>query len=245
MFDKFKIYIDWISKLFNRIKNIGFAIIVVTLVVSFIGNGCQKRDAIKVAERMLHLDFEYDVLKTDYNKSQIVIDSISKEKNLAVFQRDSVIEVKNYYKKEYSKYKIAHDKIAEEIDIIQPDSSYDFLQRKAYPFTGEKKYKFNSLQVKGIHRTFLEDRVKFKQLTAMQIQIDNCELAINESLKIEDNCNKISKERDLMDTQLKSMVKNRNDKAEELLKEDKFGRKVWRGFKKALPVITFVAGLLI
>lgn len=150
-------FLDKISDNLERIKTIGVLIVSVLFITSLINNGCNRSEMESMVEKLTGLNISNDLLQKDIQHQ----DSILKAKNDSIKKLKTEITASkkqsNKLERENIKIKREYNNLAEELLRIPADSSYKFLDSIAYPFQGIKEYPFNSQQVKGMHKTYLEN----------------------------------------------------------------------------------------
>ena len=132
--------LDWLGKFFKRFKAFGYLVVIIAMCFFFVNNGIKKNQAIKLAERILHLDLEKEVLLGQKNELSIERDSLKKVNFILKESRDSLIVVKNQYHQKSILYKRQRNEALEALKFITSDSSYKFLQNIAYPFLGHDDF---------------------------------------------------------------------------------------------------------
>ena len=148
-------YIDSIGKTVSRAKTMGVLVLAGFFCVSLVQNGCDRERVAALTETLTGLDVQNSVLLNSITSLDSTLiakqDSINmfKDSALRLDQQVRLLNVK--YRKLYK----AYERELTAVDIVSVDSSYTYLTQVAYPFIGEPTFKFNKLQVKGIHRTFL------------------------------------------------------------------------------------------
>lgn len=157
------------------IKVLGLIAAAILLIISVSINSCQRNRLIKVTTEKASLDTEnalrkdqikayQDSLKSEVAK-RVSYQTINKS---LILQRDSI-------KREN---KILRQQIAntpEWVNKLSPDSVYLFLDKIAYPYTGEKKFPFNEPQIKNIHSNFIQNMKLNQLVSGLDKQIINCE----------------------------------------------------------------------
>lgn len=149
--------IDKISENLERVKTVALLTVVLIFVWSLITNGGSKKDIAGMVETITGLNIQNELLHKDIVK----LDSLKKSHmdSIARLKEEVKTSVRNQKNLEHQNRKITdrYNALAEELLRISADSSYKFLDRKAYPFEGEKRYPFNEPQIRGMHKTYLEN----------------------------------------------------------------------------------------
>lgn len=176
---------------------IAAVIIIILGLAAYIGG----RRFEKLNGEISFLKGENSSLKTDIKARD---NEIKKEKDRA----DSIV-IKlqtlqaDYVLLEREKIKIARDleKALAELNHITTDSSYIFLQKVAYNFPGTLRYLFNELQVRGIHRTFVELQSSNHMISTLENEIENCNKQVEDHEKLK--------------ASLENMISNLNENADD------------------------------
>ena len=178
MYEKFIKILDWFEKFFKRFKALGYLIAIIFVIIYFVNKGFEKKEAIRIAEKITGLNLERDLLleeKKDLKKERLdLLDSIY---NLNE-RYDSVIVLKDQEAWRSAKYRRERDEARREIRDFTPTERYVFLDETAYPYTGEKIYPFNARQMEGMHETFIENEYNKEIVTSQAAEIDHCNDAL-------------------------------------------------------------------
>jgi hypothetical protein len=168
----------------KNLKTIGFLSMVIVILVMGMMYSCERKKVIKKTEIITTINTENELLKTGKKAAQ---DSANNEiKKREVLETASIVIIK-----ERDKYaaenRLLRKQIAEVPDWVKDlpiDSSYDYVNKVAYPFSGDQKYPFNENQVRGIHSGFLQN-IKLNSLTSLQEkQIQNCQQQVSIQTKL-------------------------------------------------------------
>lgn len=167
--------LDWLSTFFSRVKGIGFLVALVAFIIFFVNNGCQKKHAEQLIEKITGLNIQNDLLMKDNKEKdslllseQIQRQKLESEYQFKVKERDRLFN-------ENQRLKTQLKGISNYLLNIPADSSYAFLDKIAYPYEGEKKYPFNEPQVKNIHKDFLENTILTTLVDTLTAQVSTCE----------------------------------------------------------------------
>jgi hypothetical protein len=205
----------------KNLKTIGFLALVIVILFLVLVNGCQRRQLTKKVEEITIINTENELLKTGKKAIQ---DSLKNEiKKREALQTASIVIIKERDKLA-SENRLLRKQIAdvpEWVNDLPIDSSYDYVNKIAYPFPGEQKYPFNEDQVKGIHSGFLQN-IKLISLTDLQEkQIQNYQLQVdiaNKLAKSYGNSLTLCMQQKGLDS---TMIKNLTDKSDLLTKDNK------------------------
>jgi hypothetical protein len=187
MYKKFLKFIDYFEKFFKRFKVIGYFIVIGFLIFYFIENGFERKEALRVAEKITGLNLEKDILisqKTNVSRQR---DSVLNENYFLKEERDSIKKREGYYNKLAQKYKRERNEARDALENLSPNENYRFLQDEAYPYLGLLEFGFNARQVKEMHKTFVENEFCEKELEIKEFQLENCKENLVVSSKIENN----------------------------------------------------------
>lgn len=165
-------------------------LIICAVVIGFLGNAGYKHFE-KKAKQIAFLEGENSMLKKDV---AVRNNEIAQEKNKV----DSLKLVVAALQKDFKTMTAEKEKISKELkqtlielNGITSDSSYIFLQRIAYDFPGTLKYLFNELQVRGIHKTFVELQASTHLINNLESQVINCSQQVQNHEKIENGLGNI------------------------------------------------------
>lgn len=218
---RFEKALDWLSKFFNRIKGLGFIVAVVLFIIFFVNNGCQKKHAVILTEKITGLSIKNDLL---LNENKELDKKLQEEKDWRIVYetKAKTFEVeKNRLAQENFKLKGKLADISNSLLGISTDSSYSFLQTSAYPFQGDLNYPFNEPQVRAIHKNYLENAVLNSLVDTFTRQVDNC----NDLLASKnDIINSYSTSMEVMGAKNKnydSIIYNQSEKESIYVKENK------------------------
>lgn len=148
--------IDGISDNLDRVKTIGIIILLVLFGISIFNNGCSRSEFETMVEKVTGLNVQNDILQKDIKLRDSIL--LAKQDSITLLEQKIILSKKRERELESDNDKLRkdYDDIASDLIEISSDSSYSFLDHVAYPYKGVKKYPFNEVQVKGIHRTYLE-----------------------------------------------------------------------------------------
>jgi len=172
---KIEAIINKVGKFISTFKTIGLIVLMVLFGISLINNGCDRQEANDLLERVTGLNVQNDILKKDIKQRQKEIafrDSIINhyKDSLAV-----VVKAKEGLDYDYGVLEGEYRDIASKLIKTPTDSSYVFLDRVAYPYSGEKKFPFNEPQIKSIHITYLERFMLVEKEKNLLAQVNNYE----------------------------------------------------------------------
>lgn len=252
----FKKGFDWLYNFYKRFQAVGFTILLIALIFSFIGNGCKKQYAVELAEKLLKLDIEKDLVEKKYEEVEFEKNNIAMERDslegvneTLVKQRDRAIVDKYEANRTVARYRKENRELLEALKYVSSDSSYQFLDQEAYPFPGPKEYGFNARQVSGIHHTYVENEGNLKRIDAMEIELDHCETALEASLRVDETSDEMYTlaEEELEKTEEMDKLSRESarisEKKVQLFKDEQKREKFWKGFWKVTTVVAFAAGL--
>lgn len=188
----------------------GIILLLGVFVASIWFNGCQRKEIIDLSNKITVLNTKNDLLFEDIRIRDSVI-LIREEKMSEI--RDSLIiaESDNWFMKgEYKTLRRKYEALADSLLNVTADSSYSFLIREAYPYTGPRKYPFNEPQVRGIHMTFLQK----SQLEGMNMNLTGQIALYERHLALKDTlCNETSEVLAMVkqtNNDLKSVIGNKD-----------------------------------
>lgn len=176
--DLLKKFTGWISVNVAQIKSIVMWFAVLIIAFLFLTNGCKRRQVATLNEQQTQLTLEKMMLQ---NQVKIKDDSLILEGKLILrllagkqrLEKDSALNAKKI-----SEYEKIHSTISSNVNNIPDDSSYRYLQAY-YPYSGEKKFPFNGIQVKMIHIDVLEKQNYKGENNALKDQLSNCEQRVS------------------------------------------------------------------
>lgn len=136
-------------------------IVVFAISLFFIIPGRSEMDS--MSERIATLDADNDLLYKDINKRDRLIET--KDLRITELEDSLGASIMRAWDLEYDYGALEADfkDLSDSLQAIPGDTSYRFLADQAYPYPGDLKYPFNELQVKGIHKTFLEN-IKYDEM---------------------------------------------------------------------------------
>lgn len=222
--------LHWFSKIVSGLKEFGYLIAVIILLIFFVNKGCNNRQTERLIEKMSTIDTQNSILSQEnkrLNKVLTVKDSLLIVKNLKI---DSVKKVGKEKEEEGLHWKKKHDEIAGILNQISADSSYNFLQT-VWNFPGSKKFPFNASQVKTIHQTYLENENKGYQLVSLKSVLFSCK---EESTLLSDSHKIIEDKLTIKEHQYRNsnqIIENKEDQIKLLSKQlHRKSRKWFTGF---------------
>ena len=227
--NQFGLFLDWWNKFSSRLKSIGYLIAVIFLILFVINNGIKRNHIERLIEKTTGLNVQNDILMKENKQLDNQIDLkdsllIAKEKQI-----DSVSNIIAGAKIERNYWKEKYDDISEDLSKIPDDSSYSFLQ-SVFNYPGKFIYPFNGPQVKGLHRTYLENINKDNQLLALESALFGCE----QKNVLFAESKEIFEEKSLLETgrsnNFKSIISNKDKEIELLNKELNQNSKWFAGF---------------
>jgi len=171
--------LDWINSNLSRIKTIGIIVLVLMFIISAIQNGIDSNKMNNMVERITGLNVRNDILLKDNKEltekllaEQDLRNTYKKSLDSLLFEKKTLaIENKNLKKK------LAD--IPTWLLKIPTEKSYEFLKDTAYPYSGELKFPFNEPQVKGIRKSYEENKVYEFLIDTMNSQLANCEQIVS------------------------------------------------------------------
>lgn len=190
MIDIIKRNLDWAEKFFKRFKAFGYIVAVLFAIVYFTSHGYNKKEAIRIAEKLTGLNLEKDILREEKINLKIERDSLYDELYFAKEQYDSILVLKEQAEWKSTQDKREKNDALRSLRLVTSDSSHIFNQTIAYPFSGKKEYGYNSLQVSEIHKTFIENEFNKDIINDQKTEIDHC----NAALAMTENVENISDE---------------------------------------------------
>jgi len=168
----------------------GLILLLGVFVASIWLNGCQKKEITELTKEISALNTRNDLLFGDIQIRDSVI--LIKEDKIGEI-RDSLVVVdreKERFKGRYEALKRKYETLADSLINIPADSSYSYLIREAYPYTGPMKYPFNEPQVRGIHMTYLQK----SQLEGLNMNLTGQIVLYERQLALKDTiCSETSK----------------------------------------------------
>lgn len=202
----------------GRLKTIGVMVLIVLFSISALKNGCDRKDAENMVEKLTGLNIQNDILRSGIMGRDSLIEVGNKRISRL---NDSLVLSQKIYKQleiKYGRLERKYEQISDSLLKIPADSSYSFLSNVAYPFDGEKKYPFNEPQVRGIHTTYLQK----ENLLAMNYNLKDQITQLGKQNLIKNTTGGLMKDNMVM------MSSNRNDlekiitnKDEEIATKDK------------------------
>ena len=184
-----------------------------------------------MSERIATLNADNDLLYEDIKKRDrlIVIKDIWIIK-LEDSLEASIMRVGNL-EYNYSALESDFKNLSDSLQAIPVDTSYRFLVDEAYPYPGHLKYPFNELQVKEIHKSFLEN-IKFDEMNLnllSQISEKDYQLEVKDTIVHEQAEEMILMDESRMD--LDSIILNKDQIIEvqgEQIHKVKRGKTFWQ-----------------
>lgn len=167
--------IDWFGKNISRIKTAGVILTTCLMLFSFVRGGCSKKEAVTLIQTVTGLDIANGLLKKENLQ---LADSLVKEvlrREALQKERDALLKEKKTLSNDNASLRKKIADIPLWVLNLPVDSSYKFLDEKAYPFPGEKRFPFNEPQVKNIHVDFLENVELHGLVDKLDLQLKNCE----------------------------------------------------------------------
>lgn len=252
MIDKIGLYIDYVSKLFDRFKTFVFIVLACIIIFYIVTGKISRNQAIKsateLAEQISGFDLEKDILIGEKINLKSERDSLIEENYKIKEQRDSVLILKDQEAWRSAKYRRERNEARRALKEYTPNDSYEFLQEEGYPFTGEKEYGFNAKQVSGIHGTFIENEFNKDIIESQTAEIDFCNNALAATKEIEtlgDEVSKSFEEEIEVDSVMMAIEEEKTelllDEMEKKRRKDRWG-KVWNVTKN---VLSFIGGVVV
>lgn len=224
-----KIFLDWWNKFSSRLKSLGYLIAVIFLILFIINNGLKRNHIEKLIEKTTGLNIKNDILMEENNQISVELAKKDSIINLKQLRIDSLSNAEKNALNERDYWKGKHDNISEDISKIPNDSSYKFLQSK-FNYPGSFEFPFNGPQIKGLHRTYLENENKKYQLFGLENALADCQQknTLYSEMKSDykdKNMMELTKENNY-----KSIITNKNKEVELLRDELKRNGKWFAGF---------------
>lgn len=235
--------LDWCSKVFNRLKGLGFIIALVCLIIFISVNGCQKRHAELLIEKITGLNVRNDILQQNNKELDKKLADEKLWRELYEQKFKELDSEKERLEKENTKLRNKLSGISDWLLNITADSSYSFLTKIAYPYPGDLKFRFNEPQVKGIHKSYLENTLLTTLVDTLQKQVDNCEARVETKDLMYISANKSIEMMEDKQDNFNQIVGNYAEKEDLYIKEvnklkrQKFFYKVTTGIGIALALI--------
>jgi len=243
--DFFNKSLDLWEKFSSRLRSLGYLIAVIFAVMFLINNGCKRQQIEELVEKTTGLNIKNDILKKTNKNLQNKIenkDSIILSKNLQIDSISKKFEKQNgqiwYWKSKYAD-------ISDELNKISSDSTYKVTQQ-IYNYPGVKKYPYNSRQVTGIYRTYLENKNRKEQLSLFEMSLHDCQqqIALMEDVNSTMQEKFMLKENQLDNTE--EIISNKDEEIELLNKHLQRNRKWFAGFGVGPTLgITYMEGSVI
>lgn len=219
---------------------------IILLLGIFVGsiwlNGCQKKEILELSNKVSALNAKNDLLFEDIRIRDSLI--LIREERIGEI-RDSLIIAERagrVMKGKYEALRRKYEALADSLLNVTADSSYSFLIREAYPYTGPMKYPFNEPQVRGIHMTFLQK----SQLEGMNMNLTGQIALYERQLALKDTlCNETSEVLAMVkqtNQDLKSVIGNKDlviGEQEKQIKREHRRRIFWQitsGIASALAI---------
>jgi len=225
------ISLDWINKNLSRIKTAGLLLLFVFFILSFISNGCNKRQAEVLFQRVTGLDLQNDILSL---KNRTLQDSLNKEKVLRLqleHSKQVLIKEKQVLETDNVRLKKRIADIPAWILNLPADSSYKFLIDIAYPFPGEKRFPFNEPQIKNMHADYLENVELTGLVTNLEDRLQVCEKLGANSDSLAASFNKSYLMAESQKSNMTDEIKNTQEKAtlyKDALDKSEKRKKFWK-----------------
>jgi hypothetical protein len=248
MIDKqFKKVLDWADKFFKRFRALGYIIAVIFLIVYFIDKGFDKREMLRVTEKITGLNMQKDLLIKEKENISEQRDSLISQNKILRAQRDSVLVLKEQEAWRSAKYKRERNEARRKLKEYTPNESYDFLDKEAYPYIGEKQYKFNAKQVTGMHETFVENEYNKSIVETQSSELEYCNEALalsKQSEIISDTVTEMAVEEMLIGEEIMAIDEEKADIAMKQWKKER-RKRIWGKVEKWVFAIGgFAAGLI-
>lgn len=236
--------IDWFGKNMGRIKTGAVAVMTILLIVSFVRGGCSRQDAANLLHQVTGLDIQINNLQSE---NKILVDSLVSEVQKRMMlqrEKDSLLNIKLGLDKDNEVMRKRIASIPQWILNIPADSSYKYLQEKAYPYAGEKRFPFNEPQVKNIHADYLENQELNSLVFVMQAQLVNCEkigeLADSVSLSFQKSYSMVMSQNSNLQQQFNTSQQKAGILEKGLTKANR-GKTFWRITTAIASVVAIVA----
>ena len=167
--------IDWFGKSISRLKNIAILVIIIFFIISLVNNGCERKRAEQLFEKVTGLDLQNDILHRNIS----LMDTIISEKDEYILEleaRDIILcDSISILRADYGDMADQKNKIISDLLNVPADTSYKFLNETVYPFPGNQKYRFNEPQIKNIHLDYLENTLLTNMNINLMGQVKTCE----------------------------------------------------------------------
>jgi len=168
------------EKYLNRIKNISLILLIVMFFVSLIVNGCNKKRSEELFERVTKLRFQNEILKKQVIEVNLAIQERQRIQDSLQLAYNLKVTELNILRGNYVKLRIEFIGLKDSILKIPAEESYEFLNKIAYPYPGDKRFPFNEPQIKGIHLTWIENSNLKLQNKNLVDQVNQSELIISD-----------------------------------------------------------------
>ena len=239
--------IDWIGKNLGRIKTVGSVILILSLIVSLSGNGCSKRSMVEMTKKLTGLDLENLILRGTVEDNEKTILRIEAEKDTLRQAYSDLRGEKDSLQKNEVWFKGEYWRLRKEIAEMSEDSSYNWLQRIAYPFGGDDKpFGFNGPQVKAIHLDKVDYNNKVNLVGNLELQLVNCETRNNISQSLADSTEQqllLSRKSSVDQKQVISNLDEEIELKDELIQKEHRAKRLWKGI--TIAVVALETTLLI
>jgi predicted nuclease with TOPRIM domain len=224
-------------------KYIKLILIVALISGFFINRGCNQRQRDKLVKTITELETKNNMLAAEngkLNKEIKAKDLLIKANNQAL---DSVNKLFAKAKGDAAYWKKQHDRIIDELESTSYDDSYAFLMM-VYSFTGSFKYQFNEPQVRAMHKTYLENENKIKQIESTEAALNECEAGTD---LLKENIELLQSKYNIKEQQYTNQIAITDNKSEEIKALQKqLKRKVfWTKVKNVAIPVAFAAGIVV
>jgi hypothetical protein len=190
LIDKIREILQSIKANLTLIRVGGLLLLLGIFVASMLSLGSQRREISELSKTISALNTKNDLMFEDIRIRDSLI--LIREGKIGEIRDSLVIEQRagRVMKDKYEVLKRKYEALADSLLNVTADSSYSFLIREAYPFTGPMKYPFNEPQVRGIHLTFLQK----SQLEGMNVNLTGQISLYERQLALKDTlCSETSK----------------------------------------------------
>lgn len=172
-----------IGEFFSHLRTVGIIVISVFLIIAISRNGCTRAEIAHLLETTTGLNYQNDILHNHVAER----DSVIHEKQHDIENLQNAIDRSegrvNMLVDRYTALYGRFEAIADSVDEIPPDTSYNYLNAVAYPDGGPKEYPFSEWQISGMHRTFLEHQ----SYARLNTELDNRVIELNTLLTLRES----------------------------------------------------------
>jgi hypothetical protein len=239
---------DKIIELFNKFQKIFFMVVIVFLIISLSSNGCQRKDFVKLAEKLTGIKLENEFLLKENLSRKEELFRIRTDSIFLRMKYDSLLTVRDKLIVRNKGYEKRISTLEGKIKEISEDSSYQWLQIVGYPFGGDyKPFGFNGPQVKAIHLDKVESLTKDTTINELGKELVLVDSLLYLANNMKSNESAKARQYEAANKNLELVSGNKDEiivEKDKMIKKEKRGKNFWKVTTVVASTIAAVALIL-